>query len=185
MEEIDKKTERAKDKFNIVNQWITNCDAKSSILLAFYGVLLTVVFSSELSNEISKIFSSKFILVGIGYTELLSFLSGVSFVSFIVCSILCLFFIYNTLKARINDDIYSQPELNNNSNIFFLKISKKTYSDFKNSSNNELPEDFLNDLNSQIFINSNIATEKFKSYNRSLLWGFMGMLSIGIYQLII
>lgn len=181
MVNIDENIEKAKTKFEIVNQWITNCDTKSSILLAFYGVLLTLVFTSELQNMISNTFALETSLKNIGFIELMNFISLLSIIAFIVFSILCLLFVYNTLKARIDDEIYTQQELNTNSNIFFLKISSKSYKDFKDASNLETSEDFLNDLNSQIFINSNIAAEKFKAYNKSLLFGFLGLLSLGIY----
>ncbi len=183
MANVDKNIEKAQTKFEIVNQWITNCDTKSSILLAFYGVLLTLVFTSELTKMISNTFAMETSLKNIGFLEIKNFISLFSILAFIVFSILCLLFVYNTLKARINDEIYSQQELNTNSNIFFLKISSKSYKDFKDASNSETSEDFLNDLNSQIFINSNIATEKFKAYNKSLLFGFLGLLSIVIYFL--
>lgn len=180
---MEKKIEKAKSKFEIVNQWISNCDTKSSILLAFYGVLLTVVFTSEITCKISTTLSMTANLNDIGLTEIMNFISLISIIVFFVCSFLCLLFVYNTLKARINADAYSQPELKTDSNIFFLKISNKTYIDFKRVTNTEENEDYLNDLNSQIYINSKIATQKFKAYNKSLLFGFLGLISLGLYLL--
>ncbi|MFA9371461.1 MAG: hypothetical protein ACERIH_07085 [Labilibaculum antarcticum] len=185
MANTEKNLERAKDKLDMVNQWIANCDTKSSFLLAFYGVLLALVFTSEVRSEISKTFALKSTFNNIGWTEKLNFISVICIVAFIGCSILCLYFIYNTLRARIDDRIYRQPELNADSKIFFNTISKKTFKVFKDDSNAEICDDYLNDLNSQVFINSKIATEKFKAYNWSLLFGFSGVILIGIYLLVI
>ena len=90
MVNIDENIEKAKTKFEIVNQWITNCDTKSSILLAFYGVLLTLVFTSELQNMISNTFALETSLKNIGFIELMNFISLLSIIAFIVFSILCL-----------------------------------------------------------------------------------------------
>lgn len=78
--------------------------------------------------------------------------------------------IYLTLKGRINDKVYEQNNLNTNSNIFFRSIASKTFENFEKDSNSEGESEYLNDLNSQVFINANIVTLKFKHYNKSLLW---------------
>ena len=176
--------EKAKNKFEIINQWISNCDTKSSFLLTFYGVLLTLVFTSNIIEKIITTFSLKPNFSDVGWIEILNLLSLLSIIAFFFFSIKCLYFIYNTLKARIDESIYKQEDLNTDSKIFFLSISNKTFKEFKNNSNSETEDDYLNDLNSQVFINSNIATEKFKAYNKSLLNAFIGIICLVIYLII-
>lgn len=176
--------EKAKSKFENINNWISNCDTKSSFLLAFYGVLLTLVFTSDVINKIGNTFSLKPSLSDLGWTKLLGFLELISILAFFFFSLKCLYFIYNTLKARINSSIYEQESLNTDSNIFFQTIAQKSFKEYKNLSNSESDEDYLNDLDSQVFINSNIATEKFKAYNKSLTNAFIGILCLGIYLII-
>jgi hypothetical protein len=183
MSATDNNIEKAKMKFENINQWISNCDTKSSFLLTLYGVLLTIVFTSNIIEKIDTTLSFKPSFSNIGWTSVLNLISLLSLLAFIFFSIKCLFYIYNTLKARIDDKIYTQEELNTNSNIFFQTITSKTYKEFKNNSNSETNEEFLNDLNSQLFINANIASEKFQAYNKSLFNAFMGLIFLGIYLL--
>ena len=82
-----------------------------------------------------------------------SFFSLLVLLGFAFYTIKTFYFIYYTLKARINAEIYSQNSLNTNSNIFFLTIAKNNYEDFSKNINTENKSQFLNDLNSQIYIN--------------------------------
>ena len=61
------------------------------------------------------------------------------------------------------------------SNIFFKTIQSRGFSEYEIGTNSENEEQYLNDLNSQIYINSKIVESKFKHYNNSLkaiLYGF-------------
>lgn len=66
------------------------------------------------------------------------------------------------------------PELVNKSYIFFGDISKMSYEDFKMDKVN-----YLEDLKSQIYVNSKIASNKFLNYNKSLYW-FKFLLCVSI-----
>lgn len=180
---IDYKIEIAKNRYDIINQSIINSDTKSSILLAFYGVLLTLVFTSPLLQKISRTLSFEPLIDSERFFELRYCISVVALLAFIILSFLCLFFIYQTLRARVKIQTNNQLGLVENSNIYFQKICNKPYSDFHDAAMNESLEDYLNDMNSQIYICSIISSQKFKAYNKSLLFGFLGILSIGVYLL--
>lgn len=173
MEHIEKSTK----KLELVNQWIANCDTKSSFILTFYGVVLTIIFTSNIGGELINSFSftkAKDINCE-NFKNLIILLSSIAF---FVTSIITFYQIYLTLKGRIDPNVYHQSGLNINSNIFFGSIASKNFIDFENETNSEDIPKYLNDLNSQIFINSKIVNLKFKHYNNSLMWMFI---SLGIF----
>jgi len=160
------------NKLNGINQWISNVDTKSSIIFTFFGIIITIIFTSKIGENIIHILSYK----------TANEINTITFVNFILCWLVVFLFIvivlsiynfFQTLKGRINPNIYKQEGLNINSNIFFGTIANKEYLKFEEEVNNETKENFLKDINSQIFINSHIANQKFKFYNQSLLWTFI------------
>ncbi|PZX95324.1 hypothetical protein DOS84_01810 [Flavobacterium aquariorum] len=177
MEKIDKSLK----KLEIINQWISNCDTKSSFILTFFGVITTIIFTSNIGNEMIQSLSfSK--ASDIDWTSIKNFLCFIITISFFISATITLYQIYLTLIGRIDTKIYSQEKLNINSNIFFGTISAKTFKDYEIETNGEDNEKYLNDINSQIFINSNIVNEKFKYYNKSLLWS---LITFGVFLIYI
>jgi len=137
--------------------------------LTFYGVIIIIIFTSDLGKEMLNTFSYK-CATSIDCKSLKLFFSLLVVILFLIAATITIYNIYQTLKGRINPNIYRQQGLNTNSNIFFGTIASKSYSDFENQIMTENKSTFLKDLNSQIFINSNIADSKFKHYNRSVIW---------------
>lgn len=169
--------EKSTKKLELVNQWIANCDTKSSFILTFYGVVLTIIFTSNVGGEMTNSFSfskSK----EINSESFGNFILLLTTIAFFITSIVTFYQIYLTLKGRIDATVYKQNGLKINSNIFFGSIASKTFDNFESECNKEDEPTYLNDLNSQIFINANIVSEKFTHYNRSLFWMFI---SLGIF----
>jgi len=171
-------------RYDIVSHWINNCDSKSSFLLGFYGVILTLISSSKLINVMKSVLLLRPNLNCIDTYSIKSFFSLLVLLGFAFFTIKTFYFIYYTLKASINAEIYSQNSLNTNSNIFFLTIAKNNYEDFSKNINTENKSQFLNDLNSQIYINSCIATSKFINYNKSLNSTFIGIICLIFFVLL-
>jgi hypothetical protein len=161
--------EKGLKKLEIVNHWISNCDTKSSLIFAFLGILLTIIFPSSLGEEMVSVFNFK-IAKEINFISVKKFFCLLCVIVFLIGVVMTFCYIYFTLKARISPEVYTQSGLKTDSNIFYGSIASKKYELFKKESNNETDSDFTNDINSQIFINSNIATEKFNNYNKSLIW---------------
>jgi hypothetical protein len=164
---MSNKIENSVNKLNLVNSWISNCDSKSSYILTFFGVIITIIFTSKVGEDMisSLAFTSadKITLESFNY-----FLQLLLFILFLISSLTTFYFTYSTLKARIDPEIYSQEDLVTSSNIFYGSICSKNFKDFNSEIKTESEENYLNDINSQIFINSNIANLKFKNYNLSL-----------------
>ena len=137
------------DKLDRVMGWISNCDQKASILLAFIGVAFPLLFSSDFATNTYKELISDFLSYlqnGEGQFSLIRFLCFL----FTILSILGLgvsfWFLLSALSGRIDSSIY---EAN------FSKQSKDTA---------------INDLTSQLYINSKICQTKFVAYNNALCW---------------
>lgn len=179
MNKIEKSTKR----LELINQWISNCDTKSSFVLTLFGVLLTIIFTSNigegmigtLSFKKSNSFDGK---------SICNFFLLLLTITFFITSIKTFIHIFSTLRGRTDPKVYRQNGLNTDSNIFFGSIASKTFQNFEAASNIEDETAFLNDLNSQVFINANIVSEKFKQYNKSLLWMFISLSIFLVYVLL-
>lgn len=69
--------------------------------------------------------------------------------------------------------------------LFFGKISDKaSYQVFQNEVLNMTKEEYLNDLLSQIYINSKIANEKHVNYNKGIKWTIIGFIALVVMFLI-
>jgi hypothetical protein len=179
MENIEKSTK----KLELLNQWIANCDTKSSFILTFYGVVLTIIFTSNIGGEMINSFSfSK--ADETNCESIRNFILVLTTIAFFITSIITFYQIYSTLKGRIDPKVYQQNGLKTNSNVFFGSIALKTFLDFESESNNEDEPNFLNDINSQVYINSKIVDQKFKHYNKSLFWMFISLGILILYLIV-
>ena len=175
--------EKASNKLDSINQWISNCDTKSSFVLTFFGVVLTIIFTSKVGEEMISSFSFQN-ADEVNQKTVFNFFLVLISSFFIISSLITFYHIYLTLKGRINDKVYGQNALNTDSNIFFRSIASKTFENFEKESNSEDKSKYLNDLNSQVFINANIVTLKFKHYNKSLLWMSISLITFLVFILL-
>ena len=76
-------------------------------------------------------------------------------------------YLFGAIRANIDyDKMYKDnPGLVKKSYVFFGTISKMRFYDFKKEEC-----DYEEDLKSQIYVNSIIATKKFQNYNEGLFW---------------
>ena len=175
MEKIENSTKR----LELINHWISNCDTKSSFILTFYGVVLTIIFTSNIGGEMVSCFSFSR-AKEVNFESFWNFTLVLITIAFFITSLITFYQIYSTLKGRIDAKVYQQKGLNTSSNIFFGSIASKSFEGFESESNNEDEPSYLNDINSQIYINSKIVDQKFKHYNKSLFWMFI---SLGLFIL--
>lgn len=175
--------EKSTKKFEIVNQWISNCDTKVSFLLAFQGVLLSFLISSTIFVDIISTLTMRVEVKPLMFGNLINFVSLLVLLAFIFYTSTSFYYIYHTLRASLDPSVYRQEGVVENSNFFFLSIAAKQYRDFNNEIRNESNEAYLNDLNSQLFINSCICDKKFKNYNKSIKSVFIGTALLIVYIL--
>lgn len=183
--EIDIKEHIEKSKISLerVNDWINSFDTKAETGLALVGVLLTLIFTngglSAMYELFKKVFPPK------------SFCTILYITFFVIAAGILLYGLAHlifVLVAKIDMSTFSEVGLETNSVLFFGSISKRPlYKDFYHDMTTQSKEDYLNDLISQIYINSKIAADKYLKYNRGIKWTFIGFIAfilifvMGIY----
>lgn len=146
-----------------IKGWINNVDTKISIILAFMVVWLGYIAidsNVELLNKINNVIS-----VGLINITFIQFIKGLIISNLYITSVISIVLFLHALRANINFKNINSSLLTFNSNIFFGSISKLDYRAFKNNIYNQSDKHKVNDIYSQIYINSVICTKKFKLYN--------------------
>jgi hypothetical protein len=167
-----------------VNFWVSNCDGKVSFLLVIQGVVLSIIFTSSYSTVFLETLSRQFSFDNLTTKTFLNFIEGSFLLLFFLCIFLSFYNIYNVLSARLDPAIFKQKGLEVNSHLFFNTIAQKEFAKFK-SDNETITEDaLLNDIDSQVYINSKICSLKFYHYNLSLKYSAASFLFGVIYLLI-
>ena len=167
---IENKIEYALKALERTDSWIDNCDNKMSVLLGALGIMLTILVTTE---SISK--ACGFILRLFEDINLHNGLFLIAFFIVIIFYIITAVHIVNTVFARIDNNRYIQKKMSKKSNVFFGSISELSFDEYKNSFIHETAEEQINDILSQIYINSVIARRKYKNYNRSLKWSVISI----------
>lgn len=144
-----------------VISWINSCDQKTGIILGIIGVMFSLMLSLDYLSRFKAIVIN---LLNIKCYVLITILSGA-----LICLVIGILYLIATLVPRIDSDVYREKRLNTKSKIFFNTISQnKSYAEYYNSFINLSEQDYLNDLLSQIYINSKIASKKHKFYDTGL-----------------
>ena len=140
----------------IVNSWITAADNKSSILLAFLGLIIG--FSASTYGKLMDL-----IVNGSTLQITLVVVLGIIYVIALGFTILHLISVF---IARTNKVDYFSENL-----VSFVSIAKMESTDYINSAN-KVNEDTLSEMIlSQISINSKIAKGKMSHFNNALKFG--------------
>ena len=154
--------------------FISNCDNKASIILTAVGVLLTIILTSEglasikdiLKKSLNQITFLNFIYMFVFFSSVIILLSGI-------------LFLISVLIARSG---ISETKGSKNSLIFFGGINSfNKIANYEKAIKKMDKKDLLDDLISQIYINSKIATKKYRRYNLGLKFTVIGFfLFIGV-----
>lgn len=152
-----------------INQWITNCDTKSSILLALIGIFVSVVFSNDYFYRLISIYN----LNPLPYSIELVFYS----IFLIISLILILHGVIRLILSILPQ--FNFNDSNKNSMIFYASISKNSFEEYSNGIKSQ-EYSLSDDLISQIHINANICTKKFENYKWGIISTIVGFIFLGI-----
>ena len=161
--------------------FIANCDNKTSIVLASFGVLLAIILTNEGLNEIFRI-----IKTCIEARNFCNILYLLCFAGSVFVMLFGMFKLGSVLVAKTSEKaIGRKDEL---SRIFFVGIRKSgDYEAYHQRFYTMSKEDLLDDLIEQIYINADIASTKYATYNLGLKRAtvgfvlFISLLLIGLY----
>ena len=152
-----------------INNWINNCDTKSSIVLSFIGILLGIIFTTDYITKLFEIYKKIYLS-----TNLVNLL----FLLFSIGSIICIIkgIIYLILSIHAKTNINNEYGLITDSLIYYKTITGiSNYKEYEEKIN-ELNQDTLKkEIISQIYINSEICTKKIKNYNIGLEYSIIGI----------
>ncbi|EES48092.1 DUF5706 domain-containing protein [Clostridium botulinum] len=171
------------DALDILDRTITfvnSCDTKASVVIGISGVLLTILSSNERVTEIKSIIKS-----AIGSDKWY----GVLYLGILVCVVIVGVFgivkLLQVLFPKINCDELNQEGIELNSKIFFGGICKNsTYNQYKEKVMNYNEDEYLNDIISQIYLNSIICERKFKNFKVGVAATFLGFLSFFVVLIV-
>jgi len=176
------------DKIEIATQtlerniaFVTNCDNKTSIVLAIIGVFLTIILTNDGLNTIYEIVKT--------CVEMRTFCSIMYLLALGVAIVVMILGIYDLCGVLIAKTSETAEGLNiTNSRIFFTGINKHgNYEGYKEKFYEMSEQELLDELIAQIYINSDIASQKYSKYNQGVKRTIVGfslfvvILLIGIY----
>lgn len=154
-----------------INSWINNCDQKASIQLAFVGVVIPLVFSSDIFSgkllslvNLIKAYSAS--VPGICFSPY-NTICCTLFIITIIFAVFTIHHLLHTISSKIDSDAFRQDGTESHSYFFWGSISKMTYNAFRQNLTVE-ECDSTNDILSQIYINSLICQRKFEHYRKAL-----------------
>lgn len=154
-----------------INFWINNCDTKISFALAFAGVIIAGFFSSSIiTNKLEKLIKEIFnIDSSTKIMEIvLLILSLLVIVIFITCMITAITTLFTALKGSVDTSKFREPELTEDSLIYFGSVANQPYQSFKHKAITNTGGQIYNDYLSQVYINSKVCQKKFKLLNKGI-----------------
>lgn len=159
--------------------FIRNCDNKAAVLLGIVGVILTIVFSTNIIVSFKCIFIKCFEKANVcnGYGALLF--------AFIVSIISIIYGVYNIyVIMTVKLDTPKKIKKSSDSLIFFEDIAKCSDVGYKNKIALMTNKQYTDDIVLQIWINSHICSNKYAAYKKSLRCLFAGSLGCLMMYLI-
>jgi len=153
--------------------FVEKCDTKASIVLALFGVILTVICVSNITNSIVGIADK--IKANINCGGCLYILCVIVAVFLMMISIIELLLVIGAKIDKTGLD----------SKIYFKDISENVNCCIYGSKVKELSEDsYIDDIIAQIYINAQICTKKYERYNVAVKFGAVGTIMFAILYFI-
>lgn len=158
MSKKDKVTkEDAYKNLDIVNSWINNFDLKASFILAFLGMLLSNILSSD-----NLLILKTLVSVPINTMSFVEVIKTIVVILLIISSSISTVFLILTLLARTKVEGISK------SYYFFGSIANSYRKDFLKGFKKLNDNSMINEILNQVYVNSKICDYKSKLYNKSI-----------------
>lgn len=146
--------------------WTANCDTKATVIFAFVGILIPLLFTnSYINGTITQLITpiELALKTGEGNFCLLSLLMIITFITTIVFLTIAVCYLLNSLTGNNNKN-----DRNKDSILFFASIASLSDEDWHRRVENADNKAYQEDLINQIHICSQICTKKFKAYNNAV-----------------
>lgn len=173
---LDEQISNAKDVLSRTDSWIAACDNKASITLGFIGALFAVIFATDIIKKLYHV-----VLNAWGKGCVGRIYDGILIAIFILLFV-GLIFLAKVLIPRIDEQEYKEGSLTTNSILYFGTIAGTKFTDYKKGFCNKNKDQLLNDLLSQVYINSTIALQKHKCFTKGMRLSIVGLI-VGVILL--
>jgi hypothetical protein len=151
--------------------FVRNCDNKASIFLGVFGVIVTIVLTTDGVDNLTAIFNAAIAQLSFCNVLYLAMMVGA-----VVAVVFGLSQIIRVLGVKV--DPLKEEGIENDSKIFFESIKRNVnYIAYKAKLLSMSDEEFLNDVTSQIYINACICSDKYKNYKCGLKWSLIGFIA--------
>lgn len=154
--------------------WIKSCDTKASIVIAGAGIFLTIFTAEHSIDMLNQILSQT--IENINFSNLLYL------TLFFVFWGMFIYGAYSLIRVLVpmmkKEVLIYQQDTRADSLYYFESIDDKKYLEFKQKMIDETPEDEIEDLLTQIYINAKVCSAKYSFYRRGIRLTFIGIAGI-------
>lgn len=165
-------------------EWIKNCDAKTTTILALVGAMFTVLFASDSIAKIIQIWTIFF------YSDNLCFARSYLLFTVVSWSIFAMgiYYLCQVLYARLNSKKYIHLS-DYKSNIYFADIVSCEIDSYRSTIKSLDEEELKDDLTKQIYICADICNQKFICYTDGMKYMglgvilMLGLLGVGYFSI--
>jgi len=163
----------SKDLLEMMIRYRTTCDDKASIIIAVFGVMVSVLLMAGGTETIQMIRSLA------GSSDVLSFLIIAAMISSAVLLITGFFYLVITVIPKMDVEELKEEEkdgLNLEAGLYFKNIDVMRYKKFSTQFNDREHEEYLNDVLSEVYITAKACTRKYHSFKLGVIIGGLGIL---------
>ena len=163
-------------------EWIKNCDAKTTTILALVGAIFTVLFASDSIAKIIQIWTTFFYSDNLCVARFYLIFTVVSWLIFTMG----IYYLWQVLYARLNNKKYLHLS-EYKSNIYFGDIVSCEMDSYRSTIKSLDEEELKDDLSKQIYICADICNQKFVYYTNGMKYMgvgvilMLGLLGIGYF----
>lgn len=154
--------------------WIKSCDTKASIVIAGAGIFLTIFTAEHSIDMLNQILSQTI--------ENINFSNFLYLTLFFVFWGMFIYGAYSLIRVLVpmmkKEVLIYQQDTRSDSLYYFESIDDKKYLEFKQKMIDETPEDEIEDLLTQIYINAKVCSAKYSFYRRGIRLTFIGIAGI-------
>ena len=154
-------------------EWIKNCDTKTTTILALIGAIFTVLFASDSFAKIIQIWTIFF------YSDYLCFARFYllcTLVSWIIFA-MGIYSFWRVLYAQLSNTKYQCPS-EYKSNLYFGDIVSCEIDSYRSTIKSLGEEELRDDLSMQVYICAAICNQKFMYYTDGMKYIGLGFIMI-------
>lgn len=154
-------------------EWIKNCDTKTTTILALVGAIFIVLFASDSFAKIIQIWTIFFYSENLCFARIYLLFTIVSWLIFAMG----IYYFWKVLYARLDNKKYQYPS-EYKSNLYFGDIVNCEIDSYSSTIKSLGEEELRDDISRQIYICADICNQKFMYYTDGMKYMGLGVILI-------